>query len=72
MTFSALHVRYKNYPNLWPTHADNFAEFNKDEQGQIQAVLANVETVQPGYWWNPFGHSLQVGSQLPESNLPLH
>ncbi|PWI64133.1 hypothetical protein PCL_12117 [Purpureocillium lilacinum] len=43
-------------------------QFNKDQQGQIQAVLANVETVQPGYWWNPFGHSLQVRCDDPKAN----
>ncbi|KAI4858757.1 hypothetical protein F4820DRAFT_204727 [Hypoxylon rubiginosum] len=44
------------------------AQFNKDQQAQIQAVLANIETVQPGYWFNPFGHSLQVRCDNPKNN----
>ncbi|KAK2606049.1 hypothetical protein QQS21_003567 [Conoideocrella luteorostrata] len=44
------------------------AQFNKDQQGQIQAVLANVETMQPGWFFNPFGHSLQVRCDDPKKN----
>ena len=50
-------------------YTDDTAEFNKDEQEQIQAVFANVETVQPGYWFNPFGHSLQVRPPLTKYTL---
>ncbi|GAW14582.1 hypothetical protein ANO14919_039850 [Xylariales sp. No.14919] len=43
-------------------------QFNKDQQAQIQSVLANIETVQTGYWFNPFGHSLQVRCDNPKNN----
>lgn len=40
-------------------------QYNKDQQKQIQAVFANVETMQPGYWFNPFGHSLDIRCDDP-------
>lgn len=71
LTFLALLVRSK-FASFKSQDIDTFADFNKDQRGQIQAVLANVETMQPAFFLNPFGHSLQVRTRSFECLLSVH